>query len=110
MRACQALIITSKFLQGKDNILHIALPVSHAVLFSVPTCEHAQELSRVQLFGTLWTVAHQAPLSMGFSKQEYWSGLPFPSPGALPNSGIKPGSPTLQVDSLLLSHQGSPAV
>ena len=52
------------------------------------------------LFVTPWTVACQAPLSMGFSRQEYWSGWPFPSPGDLPNSGIKPGSPTLQADSL----------
>ena len=50
--------------------------------------------------GTLWTVAHQAPLSMGFSKQEYWSGLPFPSPGDLPNPGIEPRSPALQTDTL----------
>ena len=49
---------------------------------------------------TPWTVAHQAPLFMGFSSQEYWSGLPFPSPGDLPKPGIKPGSPTLQADSL----------
>ena len=66
--------------------------------------------SRVQLLVTLWTVAHQAPLSMGFSQQEYWSGLPFPPPGDLPDSGIKPASiasPALQVDSLLLSQQGS---
>ena len=48
---------------------------------------------------TPWTVAHQAPLSMGFSRQEYWSGLPFPSPGDLPNPGIKPRSPALQADS-----------
>ena len=48
---------------------------------------------------TPWTVACQAPLSMGFSRQEYWSGLPFPSPGDLPNPGIKPGSPALQADS-----------
>ena len=54
----------------------------------------------VQLFVTPWTVAHQAPLSMGFSRQEYWSGLPFPSPGDLPNPGIKSGSPALQADSL----------
>ena len=46
-------------------------------------------LSHVQLFVTPWTVAHQAPLSVGFSRQEYWSGLPFPSPGDLPNPGIK---------------------
>ena len=52
-----------------------------------------RSLSRVQLFATLWTVAHQAPLSMGFSRQEYWSGLPFPFPGDLPNPGIEPRSP-----------------
>ena len=50
--------------------------------------------SHVQLFATLWTVAHQAPLSMGFSRQEYWSELPFPSPGDLSNPGIKPESLT----------------
>ena len=70
----------------------------------------AQSLSSVQLFATPWTVAHQAPLSMEFSRQEYWSELPFPPPGDLPDPGIKPMSlvpPTL-TDSLLLSHQGSP--
>ena len=56
-------------------------------------------LSRVRLFATPWTVAHQTPLSMGFSRQEYWSGLPFPSPGDLPDPEIKPVSPTLQTDS-----------
>ena len=50
--------------------------------------------SHVQLFATPWTVARQAPLYMGFSRQEYWSGLPFPSPVDLPNPGIEPGSPT----------------
>ena len=54
-----------------------------------------KSLSRVGLFATPWTIAYQAPLSMGFSRQEYWSGLPFPSPGDLPDPGIKPGSPTL---------------
>ena len=57
-------------------------------------------LSRVQLFATPWTVAYQALPSMGFSRQEYWSGLPFPSPGDLPNSGIEPRSPALQTDAL----------
>ena len=57
-------------------------------------------LSHVRLFATPWTVAHQAPLSMGFSRQEYWSGLPFPSPGDLPNPGIEPRSPALQADTL----------
>ena len=57
-------------------------------------------LSLVPLFGIPWTVVYQASLSMGFSRQEYWSGLPFLSPGDLPNPGIKPGSPTLQADVL----------
>ena len=67
-----------------------------------------KSLSHVQLFATLWTVAHQAPLSMGFSRPEYWSGLPFPSPGDLPNPGIELRSPALQTDSLLSEPQGSP--
>ena len=54
-----------------------------------------ESLSRVQLFVTPWTVAPQAPLSIGFSRQKYWSGLPFPSPGNLPDPGIEPESPTL---------------
>ena len=57
---------------------------------------------------TPWTVAHQAPLSMGFSRQEYWSGLPFSSPGDLSNPGIEPGSPTLQADALLSEPPGNP--
>ena len=57
-------------------------------------------LGRVQLFSTPWTVAYHAQ-SMGFSRQEYWSGLPFPYPEDLPDPGIKPGSPALQADTLL---------
>ena len=64
--------------------------------------------SHVQLFMTLRTVTCQAPLSMGFSRQEYWSELPCPPPGDIPNPGIKPTCPALQVDSLPLSHLGSP--
>ena len=56
---------------------------------------------------TPWTVACQPPLSMGLPRQEYWSGLPFPSPGDLPDPRVKPMSPALQVDSFLLNHQGS---
>ena len=63
-------------------------------------CELVKSLSHVQLSTTPWTIAHQAPLSMEFSRQEYWSGLPFHSPGDLPDLGIEPGSPTLQADSL----------
>ena len=60
-----------------------------------------KSFSRVRLFATPWTIAYQAPLSMGFSRQECWSGLPFPSPGDLPDPGIEPGSPALQADALL---------
>ena len=56
------------------------------------------------------TVAHQALLSVEFSRKEDWSGLPFPSPGDLPNLGIEPGSPTLQADSLLSEPSGKPFV
>ena len=59
-----------------------------------------RSLSPVQLFATSWTVAYQAPPSVGFSRQEYWSGLPFPSPGDPPDPGIEPRSPTLQADAL----------
>ena len=65
-------------------------------------------LSRVRLFATLWTVAYQAPLSMGFSRQEYWSGLSVPSPGDLPNPEIEPESPALQTDALLSEPPGKP--
>ena len=65
-------------------------------------------LSRVRLFVTPWTVAYEAPLSMGFSRQEYWSGLPFLSPGDLPNPGIEPRSPTLQAGALPSEPPGEP--
>ena len=59
-----------------------------------------KSLSRFWLFATPWTVAYQAPPSMGFSRQEYWSGLPFPSPGDLPDRGVEPGSPEFQAEAL----------
>ena len=61
-----------------------------------------------RLFATPWNVACQAPLSMGFSRQEYWSGLPCPPPGDLPNPGIEQGSPALQADSLQAELPGKP--
>ena len=64
-------------------------------------------LSRVRLFATSWTVAYQASPSMGFSRQEYWSGLPFPSPGDLPDPGTEPGSPTLEADALTSEPPGN---
>ena len=66
------------------------------------------KLSSFQLFVTPWTVAHQAPPTMGFSRQEYWSGLPFPSPGNLPDLGIKPRSPALWADALTSEPPGKP--
>ena len=68
-----------------------------------------KSLSRVQLFATPWTVAHQAPPSMGFSREEYWSGLPFPSPGDLPYPGIEPRSPTCRQDALTSEPTGKPS-
>ena len=65
-------------------------------------------LSRVQLFGTPWTVAFQDPQSMEFSRQEYWSGLPFPSPGDLPDPGTEPRFPTLQAVALPSESPGKP--
>jgi len=67
-----------------------------------------KSLSRVPLFVTPWTVAYQAPPSMGFSRQECWSGLPFPSPGDLPDPGIESGSPALRADALLSEPPGKP--
>ena len=71
-------------------LLLVGIEISVKVMF----------LDCVQLFATPWTVAYQVPLSMGFSRQGYWSGLPFASPGDLPNTGIEPGPPALQADAL----------
>ena len=67
-------------------------------------------LSRVWLFVTPWTVAYQAPLSKGFSRQEYWSGLPFPSPGYLPNPGLEPVSLALAGGFFTTEPPGSPSI
>ena len=69
-----------------------------------------KSLSRVRLFATPWTVAYQAPTSMGFSRQEYWSGLPFPSPGDLPDPGIEPWCPAFQADALTSEPPGKPKI
>ena len=76
------------------------------ILIQVINVSH---FSCVQLFVTPRTVAYQAPLSMGFSRQEYWSGLPFPSPGDLPDPGIEPGSPAFQADALPSEPPGIPS-
>ena len=85
--------------------------VSSTVVDLCSCCQVPKLLSHfsyVWLLVTLWTIACQASLSTGFSRQEYCSGLPCPPPGDLPDPGIKPMFPALQADSLLLSHLGSP--
>ena len=77
-------------------------------LFCDPECVCAKSLRSCPTVCNLWTIACQAPLSMGFSRQEYWGGLPCPSPGNLPNPRIKTGSPALQVDSLPSEPPGRP--
>ena len=76
------------FIRFSHCICWLTHSCSHCVSMGILTC-----FSRVWLFMTLWTVAHQAPLSMGFPRQEYWSGLPCPPPGDLPNPGIEPKHP-----------------
>ena len=85
---------------------HLVLLLCVCVCVCVCVCEF---LSHVQLFVTPRTVACQAPRSMGLSRQEYWSGLPFPSSGALCNPRIEPGSPALQADPLLSDPSGKPS-
>ena len=87
------------FLYKTSNPLELFVPLTYKTLFFFKWSE-VKLLSRVWLLVTPWTVAHQASPSMGFSRQEYWSGLPFPSPGDLPNPGIEPRSPALQADAL----------
>ena len=83
--------------QFKDKRMYMCIIESLCYMKKVKV----KSLSRVRLFATPWTVAYQAPLSMGFSRQQYWRELPFPSPGDLPKPGIEPGSPALQTDTLL---------
>ena len=78
----------------------ISQALNAAMSLSTFEKKKVKSLSRVRLFATPWTVAYEAPPSMGFSSQEYWSRLPFPSPGDLPNPGIEPGSPALEADTL----------
>ena len=77
------------------------------LLFTAPK-ENVAALDHARFFATPWTVAHQAPLSMGFSRQQYWSGLPFHPPGDLPDPGFKPESPALQAASLPATPSGKP--
>ena len=96
-------MISSILRNHKESRETVCLSVCMCVHGHAWACSDAQSLSRVQLFATPWPVAHQAPLSMGLFRQEYWRGLPFLPKGDLPNPGIKPTSlvsPALQVESL----------
>ena len=85
---------------------HVMFTLANVLCIPQDRVNKVKLLSRVRLFATLWTVAHQAPQSMGFSRQEYWSGLPFPSAGDLPDPGIEPRSPTLQANALTSEPSG----
>ena len=91
----------------KFFFIFFSIMVYYRMCVCVCVCEL---LSCVWLFATPWTVAHQAPLSMGFSRQEYWRGLPVPPPGALPHPGIEPKPPTLQAASLPSEPPGKPYI
>ena len=98
-------VVISIYPQGTSRSLadHVIFKTTPIKLWNLikgkwVSVEH-RSLSHVRLFATLQTVAHQVPLSVEFSRQEYWSGLSFPSPGDLPDTGIKTGSPALQADS-----------
>ena len=98
---CQPQKQNSKFLTVSLKTTEKLLPNIHnRGIWNYIIKSEVKSLSCVQLFATLWTVAYQAPPSMGFSRQEYWSGLPFPSPGDLPDPEIEPGSPSLEADTL----------
>ena len=97
----QGIFLTEGFNARLPQLLHWrvdSLPLNHlgsiymSYKYIIEHWSEAKLLNRVRLFATSWTVAYQAPLTMGFSRQEYWSGLPFPSPEDLPDPGIEPGS------------------
>ena len=96
---------------GKTIALTMQTFVSKVVSLLFNTLSESEsKVAQLYLFATPWTVAHQAPRSLGFSRQEYRSGLQFPSPGDLPDPGIKPGSPALQVDALPSEPPGKPSL
>ena len=92
---------------GKPSIFFYILKLLKEIyIFTIQS--EVKWLSRIRLFATLWTVAYLASPSMGFSGQEYWSGLPFPSPGDHPDLGIRPGSSALEADALTSEPPGKP--
>ena len=103
-----ALITEEGFLISPCYSLELCIQMGISFLFSFAFKVKVKSLSCVWLFATPWKVTYQAPQSMGFFRQEYWSGLPFPSPGDLPNPGIEPRSPALQTDALPSDPLGKP--
>ena len=99
----QGIFITQGLNPGLPDCRRILYQLSHK-----GSLKKVKLLSYVQLFATPWNITYQAPSSMGFSRQEYWSVLLFPSPGDLLNPGFEPGSPTLQADTLLSEPPGKP--
>ena len=95
-------------LQVPQNNLYLLINSEYFMKSKALEWEEVKSLSCVQLFATPWTVAYQASPSMGFSRQEYWRGLSFPSPGDLPNPGIEPASPALEADALTSEPPGKP--
>ena len=101
-------LFLNKQIKQWNSIPVLKTVIENTLIWHRPDIKSAQSdfisevksLSWIRLFATPWTVAHKAPPSMELSRQQYWSGLPFPSPGDLPNPGIEPGSPTLQADAL----------
>ena len=96
-------VLAAPGLRGSTRDLRLPYEGSRSLEDGMASCV----LSRVRLPATPWTVARQAPLPVGFSRQEYWSALPFPPPGALPHPGVKPASLRSQADSLPPSYLGS---
>ena len=103
-------VLLRKTRQKQSRACMAALKCHHeSNVLSVFFAMKVKSLSHVWLFVTPWTIAPQSPPSMGLSRQEYWSGLPFPSPGDLPNPGVELGSPALQADSLPSEPPGNPS-
>ena len=104
---CHQVEVNTTFIsRASSNRNSVMYHASFILLTQMLCC--GWSLSHIPLFEIPWTVARQAPLSMGFSRQEYWSQLPCPPPGDLPKPGIKPRSPTSQTDSLLSESPGKP--
>ena len=102
------ILIEVKIKGFRLNLISVLAEMHYSLFRRGLKRKKVKSLSHVRLFATPWTVAYQAPPSIGFSMQECWSGLPFPSPGNLPDPGIEPGSPALQADALLSEPPGKP--